>query len=177
MGIISLGVRKMKLILAVDENWGIGKDNEMLFHLKKDLKHFKEITIGNIVIMGRNTYESMGQALPDRENIILTRNSDYKADDAKIFNNPADILSYIKNSNKEVFVIGGSQIADIFLPYIGEAIITKIKAKKDADSYLHNFDQDPYFEIISESKEYEENEINFSYVTYRRKKWARQKFL
>ena len=126
MGIISLGVRKMKLILAVDQNWGIGKDNEMLFHLKKDLKHFKEITIGNIVIMGRNTYESIGQALPDRENIILTRNSDYKADDAKIFNNPADILSYIKNSNKEVFVIGGSQIADIFLPYIGEAIITKI---------------------------------------------------
>lgn len=170
MGIISLGVRKMKLILAVDQNWGIGKDNEMLFHLKKDLKHFKEITIGNIVIMGRNTYESIGQALPDRENIILTRNSDYKADDAKIFNNPADILSYIKNSNKEVFVIGGSQIADIFLPYIGEAIITKIKAKKDADSYLHNFDQDKDFKLVSESQNHEENGIHFSYVTYRRKK-------
>lgn len=160
----------MKLILAVDENWGIGKDNEMLFHLKKDLKHFKEITIGNIVIMGRNTYESIGQALPNRENIVLTRNPDYEAKNVKVFNNPADILFYIKNSKKEVFVIGGSQIVDIFLPYIDEAIITKIKAKKDADTYLHNFDQDTYFEIISESKEYEENEINFSYVTYRRKK-------
>ena len=158
----------MKLILAVDENWGIGKDNKMLFHLKKDLKHFKEITIGNIVIMGRNTYESMGQALPDRENIILTRNSDYKADDAKIFNNPADILSYIKNSKKEVFVIGGSQIAEIFLSYVDEAIITKIKAKKDADTYLHNFDQDKDFEIVSKSQDHEEDGIHFSYVTYRR---------
>ena len=158
----------MKLILAVDENWGIGRDNEMLFHIKKDLKHFKETTYGNIVIMGRNTYESIGQALPGRENIILTRNPDYEADNAQIFNNPDDILNYIKDSKKEAFVIGGAEIVDIFLPYIDEAIITKIKAKKDADTYLHNFDQDKDFELVSESQNYEENGIHFSYVNYRR---------
>lgn len=158
----------MKLILAVDENWGIGRDNEMLFHIKKDLKHFKETTYGNIVIMGRNTYESIGQALPGRENIILTRNQDYEAENVKAFNNPDDILNYIKDSKKEAFVIGGAEIVDIFLPNIDEAIITKIKAKKDADTYLHNFDQDKDFELVSESQNYEENGIHFSYVNYRR---------
>ncbi|MDU4025198.1 MAG: dihydrofolate reductase [Anaerococcus sp.] len=158
----------MKLILAVDENWGIGRDNEMLFHIKKDLKHFKETTYGNIVIMGRNTYESIGQALPGRENIILTRNQDYEAENVKVFNNPDDILNYIKDSKKEAFVIGGAEIVDIFLPYIDEAIITKIKTKKDADTYLHNFDQDKDFELVSESQNYEENGIHFSYVNYRR---------
>ena len=159
----------MKLILAVDQNWGIGKDNKMLFHIKKDLKHFKDTTYGKIVIMGRNTYESIGQALPGRKNIVLTSNPDYEAKNAKVFNNPDDILEYIKDSKKEVFVIGGAEIVYIFLPYIDEAIITKIKAKKDADTYLHNFDQDKDFEIVNRSKEYEEDGLRFSYVTYRRK--------
>ena len=166
----------MKIILAVDQNWGIGKDNEMLFHLKKDLQHFKDLTIGNIVIMGRSTYESIGKALANRDNLVLTRNKDYKLDDALIFNNIDDLLAYLNGKSKEVFVIGGSEIVEIFLSYVDEAIITKIKAKKDADTYLHNFDQDPYFEIISESKEYEENEINFSYVTYRRKNEQNRNF-
>ena len=159
----------MKLILAVDENWGIGKDNKMLFHIKKDLKHFKDTTYGKIVIMGRNTYESIGQALPGRKNIVLTRNPDYEAKNVKVFNNPDDVLEYIKDSKKEVFVIGGAEIVDIFLPYIDEAIITKIKAKKDADTYLHNFDQDKDFKLVSESQNHEENGMHFSYVSYRRK--------
>ena len=167
----------MKLILAVDENWGIGRDNEMLFHIKKDLKHFKDTTYGNIVIMGRNTYESIGQALPGRKNIVLTRNPDYEAKNVEVFNNPDDVLAYIKGSEKEVFVIGGAEIVDIFLPYIDEAIITKIKAEKDADTYLHNFDQDKNFKLVSKSCNYEENGINFSYVTYRRIRWVKQKFL
>lgn len=167
----------MKLILAVDENWGIGKDNKMLFHIKKDLKHFKDTTYGKIVIMGRNTYESIGQALPGRKNIVLTRNPDYEAKNVKVFNNPDDILEYIKDSKKEIFVIGGAEIVDIFLPYIDEAIITKIKAEKDADTYLHNFDLDEDFELLSESQNHEENGINFSYVTYRRIRWVKQKFL
>lgn len=159
----------MKLILAVDENWGIGKDNKMLFHIKKDLKHFKDTTYGKIVIMGRNTYESIGQALPGRKNIVLTRNPDYEAKNVKVFNNPDDVLEYIKDSKKEAFVIGGAEIVDIFLPYIDEAIITKVKAKKDADTYLHNFDQDKDFKLVSESQNHEENGIHFSYVSYRRK--------
>ena len=158
----------MKIILAVDKNWGIGKDNGMLFHLKKDLSHFKEETMNSTVIMGRNTYESIGHALSDRENIVLTRNSYYKLDDAKVFNNPEDILSYIRDSKKDIFVIGGAQIVNIFLPYCDEAIITKIYASQKADTYLHNFDEDNNFEIINKSSLYEEDGLKFRYITYRR---------
>lgn len=159
----------MKIILAVDENWGIGKGNEMLFHLSTDLKHFKEETIHNIVIMGRNTYESMGGGLTDRENIVLSRNTDYRLDDAKVFSDYKEVLSFVENSPKEAYVIGGSQIVDIFLPFCNETIITKIYASRDADTYLHNFDKDNNFEIINKSGINKENEIKFEYITYRRK--------
>ena len=159
----------MKIILAVDENRGIGKGNEMLFHLSTDLKHFKEETIHNIVIMGRNTYESMGSGLTDRENIVLSRNTDYRLDDAKVFNDHKEVLSFVENSPNEAYVIGGSQIVDIFLPFCNEAIITKIYASRDADTYLHNFDKDNNFEIINKSGINKENGIKFEYITYRRK--------
>ena len=159
----------MKIILAVDENWGIGKGNEMLFHLSTDLKHFKEETIHNIVIMGRNTYESMGGGLTDRKNIVISRNTDYRLDDAKVFNDYKEVLSFVENSPKEAYVIGGSQIVDIFLPFCNEAIITKIYASRDADTYLHNFDKDNNFEIINKSGINKENGIKFEYITYRRK--------
>lgn len=159
----------MKIILAVDENWGIGKGNEMLFHLSTDLKHFKEETIHNIVIMGRNTYESMGGGLTDRKNIVLSRNTDYRLDDAKVCNDYKEVLSFVENSPKEAYVIGGSQIVDIFLPFCNEAIITKIYASRDADTYLHNFDKDNNFEIINKSGTNKENGIKFEYITYRRK--------
>ena len=159
----------MKIILAVDNNWAIGKDNGMLFHIPSDLKHFKSKTLNNVVIMGRNTYESMGSALPDRENIVLTRNTDYKLEDAKVFNSPDYILSYIKDSDKEVFVIGGSQIVDIFLPYCDEAIITKIYDSRKADTFLHNFDEDDDFKITCQSDLHEENGHEFRYINYKRK--------
>jgi dihydrofolate reductase len=159
----------MKIILAVDENRGIGKGNEMLFHLSTDLKHFKEETIHNIVIMGRNTYESMGSGLTDRENIVLSRNTDYRLDDAKVFNDYKEVLSFVENSPKETYVIGGSQIVDVFLPFCNEAIITKIYESRDADTYLNNFDKDNNFEIINKSGINKENGIKFEYITYRRK--------
>ena len=159
----------MKIILAVDENRGIGKGNEMLFHLSTDLKHFREETIHNTVIMGRNTYESMGSALVHRENIVLSRDTDYKLEDAKVFNDYKEVLSFVENSPNEAYVIGGSQIIDIFLPFCNEAIITKIYASRDADTYLHNFDKDNNFEIINKSGINKENGIKFEYITYRRK--------
>ena len=159
----------MQIILAVDQNWGIGKDKQMLFHLKKDLKHFRDLTIENIVIMGRSTCESIGKALDGRENLVLTRNTNYKLDEALVFHSLDDVLAYVKDKNKEIFVIGGRQIVDLFLPYCKEAIITKIFDQRDADTYLHNFDLDNEFEIKTESETFDENGIKFKYVNYRRK--------
>lgn len=160
----------MKIILAVDKDFGIGKDNKLLFHFKKDLKHFKNTTLNSTIIMGRKTYESMGGALPKRENLVLTRNKDYKIDDGIVFNDVDNLLDYVKGK-KDVFVIGGSQIVDILLPYCDEAIITKIDDRKDADTFLHNFDKDKNFEIYKKSDIVVEDGTKFQYVYYRRMVW------
>lgn len=159
----------MKLILAVDKNWAIGQDNKMLYDLKKDLNHFKETTTGGLVIMGRKTFDSMGFALPNRENIILSRDENLKRDGALVFNDIKEINSYVENSDKEAFVIGGSQICELFLDEIDEAIITKIDAESAADTYLHNFDEDPDFEIVEESRPIIDNGIEIKFVRYKRK--------
>lgn len=159
----------MKLILAVDKNWAIGRDNQMLYDLKKDLKHFKETTTGSLVIMGRKTFDSMGFALPNRENIILSRDENLKRDGALVFNDVSQILSYVENSSKEAFVIGGAEICKLFLDCIDEAIITKINAESEADTYLHNFDTDPDFEILEESAPIIDNGIEIKFVRYKRK--------
>lgn len=162
----------MKIILAVDRDFGIGKDNKLLFHLKKDLAHFKKITLNNIVIMGRKTYDSMHGSLPNRENIVLTRNKNLKLDDALVFNKIDGLIEYLNENkkDKDVFVIGGNQIVDLLLDYCDEAIITKIDAKKDADTFLHNFDKDDDFEIVEESEEIIEDGIKYKYITYKRVK-------
>lgn len=159
----------MKIILAVDKDFGIGKDNELLFHFKKDLKHFKDTTLNSTIIMGRKTYESMGGALPKRENLVLTRNKDYRIDDGIVFNDVDDLLKYVKTKKGNVFVIGGAQIVDMLLPFCNEAIITKIDDKKKADTFLHNFDEDPDFEVYKKSDIVVEDNVKFQYVYYRRK--------
>ncbi|WP_311516545.1 dihydrofolate reductase [uncultured Anaerococcus sp.] len=160
----------MKIILAVDKNWGIGKDGKMLYHIASDLKHFKATTLNNICIMGRKTYESMGGGLLARENIVLSKNPKYKISDGVVFSNPADVVSYVKRSSKEAFVIGGEKIVEIFLPYCDEAIITKINGKKEADTFLHNFDSDEDWEIYDKSDTFTEDGVSFEYVRYRRVK-------
>lgn len=159
----------MKLILAVDKNWAIGRDNKMLYNLKKDLKHFKEITTGSLVIMGRKTFDSMGRALPNRENIILSHDENLKRDGALVFNGIREIISYAKKSDKEAFVIGGAEICELFLDEIDEAIITKIDKESEADTFLHNFDEDPNFEIIEESDSIDDGGIKIKFVKYKRK--------
>ena len=159
----------MKLVLAVDKNWAIGRDNQMLYDLKKDLKHFKQTTTGGLVIMGRKTFDSMGFALPNRENIILSRDKNLQRDGALVFNNIKEITTYAKNSDKEAFVIGGAEICELFLDQIDEAIITKIEAESPADTYLYNFDEDPDFEIIEESNPIMDNGIEIKFVRYKRK--------
>ncbi|WP_296114812.1 dihydrofolate reductase [uncultured Anaerococcus sp.] len=159
----------MKLILAVDKNRAIGKDNKMLYDLKKDLRHFKDTTTGGLVIMGRKTFDSMGRALPDRENIILTRDKNLKREGALVFNDVKEIISYAENSDKEAFVIGGAEICDLFLNEIDEAIITKIDAESAADTYLNNFDEDPDFEIVEESDPIDDEGKKIKFVRYKRK--------
>ena len=101
----------ISLIAAIAKDRGIGYQNKLLVHLPPDLKHFKAVTSGHMVIMGQTTYQSMGKALPGRENIVLTRDPNFKVSDAKVMYSIEEALEYIKSSSEtEVFFIGGASI-------------------------------------------------------------------
>ena len=139
---------KMKAIVAVDSNWAIGKDNELLFHISDDLKRFKEITTGNIVVMGRKTFESLPnrKPLPNRTNIILTTNRNFHVDDAEVAHNFYDLnvkLNILRKENQKVFVIGGESIYKLFLPVCDEVFVTKIYSEyPGADRFFPNLEKD-----------------------------------
>lgn len=115
----------------------------MPWHLPKDFKWFKEKTLGNIIAMGRTTYNSIGRALPKRLNIVLSRNPELRLQDAFI-GNFETVLSYFKESNIEVFVIGGSEIYRQFLPYADRLYITHIEHEFEGDTYFPEYDLNDY---------------------------------
>ena len=106
--------------------------------------------------------------MPNRENIILSRDDSLTLSDALVFHNPGDILDYTMDIRDDVFVIGGAEIVDIFLELVDTAIITKIFESRKADTFLHNFDNDPDFEIADKSDIYEDNGVKFQIIRYER---------
>ena len=162
----------MKAIVAVERNWGIGCNGKLLVHLPEDLKFFKEKTINKVVIMGRKTFESLPnkRPLPNRINIILTKNKNYKVEGAVVLNTIEDVLDYTKNMlSEDVFVIGGEKIYEIFLPYVDECFVTKINYNYVADSYFPNLDLMDEWEQIYISEEQPHFEITYHWTTYVRR--------
>ena len=120
----------MNLIVAVDENWAIGKDNKLLVSIPSDMKFFRETTTGKVVVMGRKTLESFPNGLPlkNRTNIVLTRNRDYQVKDAIVVHSVPELLVKLdKYSSEDVYVIGGDSVYQELLPYCDVAHVTKIK--------------------------------------------------
>ena len=160
----------MKLIAAVDNNWGIGKNNNLLFPIPNDLKRFKKLTNNKIVIMGYNTLMSLpnSQPLKNRINIVLTSKK-IKIDNATICNNLNELLNVIKLfNNDDIFVIGGSTIYNLLLDMCNEAYITKIYKTFHADKYIQNLDNKNW-KIKEESQIYEYNDVKYNFVTYVKK--------
>lgn len=165
----------MKLIFAVDKNWNIGYDGDMLFKISKDLKRFRMITEGNIVIMGRKTFESLPdrKALPNRRNIVITKDSEYKAEDIIVVNSIDELFNLLKElnpSNKmDNFLIGGGNLTHQMLEYCNEAYITKVnRAFHMSDTLIPNLDKDPNWEIVKESSTDYQDDLEYKYVDYRR---------
>lgn len=150
----------LSIIVAVGKNLEIGKDNKLLWNIPEDLKHFKKITNGKKIIMGKNTYFSIGRHLPDRENIVLS--DDNSLDNEKNIKVYKDIELCVKE-NPDAFVIGGASIYSQMIKYCNTLHISHIdKEFTDADTYFPKFINE--FEII------EEKEFNsFIYRVYRRK--------
>jgi len=152
----------ISLIAAVAKDRGIGYKNKLLVHLPPDLKHFKKITTGHAVIMGQTTYESMGGALPNRTNIILTNDENFKAPGCVILYSLDDALAYIAKSDEdEIFFIGGASVYRQSIKYADKLYLTVIDKEFEADTFFPDYSD---FEVISESEEHEYEGLKFKYL-------------
>ena len=159
----------MKAILHVDREWGIGKNNSLMFRIPADMKFFKETTTGNVVVMGSNTLKSLpgGNPLKDRINIVLYPEGQ-KRDDCIIVNSLEELLSEIKKYDSEkVFVIGGAMMYATLLPYCSEVLVTKVDAVGGADVFFENLDKNKNFELVYESESIETNGYKIKFTTYK----------
>ena len=160
----------MKLILAADEKWGIGRDGGLLCSIPGDLQYFRNRTKEKTVIMGRVTLESLpgSKGLPKRRNIVITRKPDYVAENAEVVGSIEEAME-LAGTGDDVMIIGGSEIYKQFLPYCDTCYITKIYGDFNADRFFVDLDQDPDFQCIPLEDEIEENGIRYRFFEYRRK--------
>src|SRR5690606_4051525 len=126
---------KITIIVAASENNAIGKNNQMLWHLPDDFKYFKQQTIGHSVIMGRKTYESIGKPLPERRNIVVTRDQEWTAGDVDVANSISEILTYCRDE-REIFIIGGADIYKQTFPLAQKVLLTRVHTQIDGDAYF-----------------------------------------
>jgi dihydrofolate reductase len=166
----------VKLIVAMDNERGIGKNNDLMWHLPADMKFFRETTTGHIVVMGRKNWDSIPEKfrpLPNRENVVLTRNTDYLASGARVFHSLQDCLSYFSGEDqKDIFIIGGGEIyrQALDLKCIDEMYITHVDAVYGADTFFPEFDEEKWKvrEILNWDKD-EKNETGFVVKHYVKK--------
>lgn len=160
----------MNMIVAVDRQWGIGKENGLLASLPGDMKYFKDKTLGKAVLMGRKTLESLpGQkGLPKRENFVMTSNENFEAERCEIIHDEQEVSDLIKKYGDDLFLIGGATMYNKYYKLCDKLYITKIDAILRADTFITNIDKDPNFKIISESEPIEENDLIYRFVVYKR---------
>ena len=161
----------MNLIVAVDKNWAIGKNNKLLVSIPSDMKFFRETTSGKVVVMGRKTLESFPNGLPlkNRVNIVLTSDPSYQVRGAVIVHSIEEALKEVeKYPTEDVYVIGGETIYRQMLPYCDVAHITKIDHAYEADAYFPNLDEMPEWEIVADSEEQTYFDLEFQFLMYQK---------
>ncbi|MGI6094969.1 MAG: dihydrofolate reductase [Lachnospiraceae bacterium] len=161
----------MNIIVAVDENWAIGKDNKLLVSIPADMKFFRSTTTGKVVIMGRKTLESFpnGMPLKNRTNVVITRDENYDAKGALVVHSVEEALEAVKEyPTEDVYVIGGDSVYKQMLPYCNVAHITKIHYAYEADSYFPNLEEEGW-EITERSEEQTYFDLEYEFVKYEKK--------
>ena len=162
----------MKAILSADRNWGIGYQNKLLVSIPSDMRFFREMTEGKVIVMGRKTLESFPNGLPlkKRINIVLTHDRSYQVKDAVIVHDKEELLEELKKYREDdVFVVGGGSVYELLLPYCDTAYVTRIYMAYQADTFFPDLDQDPEWELTEESDEQTCFDIEFTFTVYRRK--------
>ena len=162
-------ISNLSIIVAVSENNAIGKDNNLLWHISEDLKHFKEITSGHSVLMGRKTFESLGKKLPNRRNIVITRNPDYTAEGCEMASSLEDAVRLCAGE-EEVFVIGGGEIYRQAMDMASKLYLTVVHKVYEADTFFPVIDSSCWKEISREDFFFVAKfEYPYSFIEYCRK--------
>ena len=167
---------QVSLIVAMDSNRGIGKNNDLMWHLPADMNFFKETTKNQIVVMGRKNYDSIPEKyrpLPNRLNVILTRNKDFKAENCMVFNSLNECLDHFKDEKeRKVFIIGGGEIYKMAIESncLNEMYITYVDGIFDADTFFPEFDESPWLvEQIAEQPKDEKHAHSFLIKKFKKK--------
>ncbi|SET37297.1 dihydrofolate reductase [[Clostridium] polysaccharolyticum] len=166
----------MKLIAAVDSNWGIGLNNQLLVNIPSDKRYFKALTEHQVVVMGRKTYESLPgkRALENRVNIILTKAMEFQAKGFLAAHSLEELFGMLRQfQEKEVFVIGGQTVYEQLHPYCEEAYITKIEYAYHADRFCPNLDQQKGWTRIGISEEETYYDLEYYFCKYKNHKFLR----
>ena len=159
--------QRLTIVVATDSRRGIGIDNKLPWHLPEDLAFFKRTTSGHPIIMGRKTFESIGRPLPNRRNIVVTRNPDWKHEGVETALSLSDAVK--RAGNGEVFVIGGGQIFVEALPLTQRLIMTEIDKAFDCDTFFPQIEMNEWKEVSREPHHTEANGFDFAYVVYERR--------
>lgn len=161
----------MNLIVNVDKNWAIGLGSKLLVRIPQDMKYFRSMTTGHVVVMGRKTLESFPESkpLPNRVNVVLTRDQGYQAPGAVVVHSMEELKEELKKySGEEIFVIGGGQIYRELLPLCDKAYVTKVDRAFDADVYFPDLDQDPQWKMTKVSEEQTYFDLEYVFAVYER---------
>lgn len=155
----------ISIVAAVGKNNELGRGNDLIWHIKEDLKNFKDLTMGKYIVMGKNTYESLPRHLEGRKYVVLSSSLD-NIDNGILFKDFDKLLEFVKNLDEEVMIIGGARIYKLFLPYATKLYLTEIDSEEKADVYFPKFNKDNYTRNVVSSNEV--NGLKYSFVIYER---------
>lgn len=156
----------ISIIAAIGKNRELGRGNDLIWHIKEDLKNFKNLTMGKYIVMGKNTYESLPKHLEGRKYIVLS-SSLSEIENGLLFNDFNKLLEFIKDVDEEVMIIGGASIYKLFLPFADKLYLTEIDSEEKADVYFPDFNKEDFgCNVVSTN---EVDGLKYSFVIYERK--------
>ena len=156
------------LIACIGKNRELGKNNDLIFHIKRDMQFFREKTLNHTIVMGRNTLESLkNKPLPKRKNLVLTSKAEKLPEGLEKIPDLTTFIEENKTTDEEIFIIGGASVYKTFLPYAKNLYLTKVAKTANADVYFPDFDEEKYDKIVLE--EGVENDLTFEIIEYKLK--------
>jgi len=158
----------ISLIVAMDDNGVIGANGRLPWHLSADLKHFKSVTMGKPIIMGRKTYESIGQPLPGRENIVLTRDRSFKAEGCTVLHDMDELMAHCRYQ-EEIMIMGGADLYRQFLDQAELIYLTEVHTRVEGDTFFPHYNPSIWEEVARQDFQADEsNDYDYSFVVLKR---------